>query len=692
MKKTLPAFCALLVSLALASPAVAELCKKCKDKAYIQTVGKCAECAGATGSGAFALCKGCSAKLGQCEHCRAKLGALTAPPAERQANSKPKPATQPAVTPLRVETYQQLAIAAEAPDQEDVKAQAQKVEREIREFRDKLKAGLKAEHGTWYQGRQAVMPLIVPHLLASSDAQVLHEALIMARARYGSAEIIPNVIAVLEDLLKKPRDDEAFTRILACEVLGKWPDVRSAPVLLKALEDPFEHHSLAGEPGGGAEHLYRTVWWEADKALRAITRANPIDKPATHRYPKPGQREAHLAAWRKWWQQNQQPAPATVRPGSPQAVRPSSPQSQPATRAVGEAYKFAIAGREYAVKYLDSSATFGQVQDSRKLFVWHKGGGWLIDPLKPDLKTQFKCDWPVGAVSPDLSLAVGTHKQRNVDHWVTYSFAVDLKKNEVIGRMPGLHASQWFFSADGRFIFPLSGYSKAGWSYFDVGQKRVFARKLAELVEFLKDQCDYWSSAVLEDGKTVLLVHRDASGSLRLLLTFQLAKPEDVQPAEGVPAIVQIAGRFGQDLLCVTPDYSKVLLSTKTWKTRPVSKARERMLEGRADPSGEFIYSCHSVSGLLIYERKSGKETAFPSRDGWYFNARSFGATFSADGKLAVVATPYDSQLTFIDTATREIVTRIKTEQPPAGAFLIEPEKPGQAGLCLVVGTFLPYE
>lgn len=57
------------------SAARAELCPKCRDKAYIQNIGTCAECGGATSSGAFKLCRKCSAKLGQCEHCRAALPA-----------------------------------------------------------------------------------------------------------------------------------------------------------------------------------------------------------------------------------------------------------------------------------------------------------------------------------------------------------------------------------------------------------------------------------------------------------------------------------------------------------------------------------------------------------------------------------------------------------------------------------------
>ncbi|HUT59766.1 MAG TPA: protease inhibitor I42 family protein [Phycisphaerae bacterium] len=57
----------------IAAPAAGELCTKCKRLSYTADVGKCVVCGGPTASGAFKLCKACSAKLGQCEHCRASL-------------------------------------------------------------------------------------------------------------------------------------------------------------------------------------------------------------------------------------------------------------------------------------------------------------------------------------------------------------------------------------------------------------------------------------------------------------------------------------------------------------------------------------------------------------------------------------------------------------------------------------------
>lgn len=62
-----------LLVLILAVPSGAGLCSKCKDGMYTMDIGKCVICGGATSSGAFKLCKVCSAKLGQCEHCRGPL-------------------------------------------------------------------------------------------------------------------------------------------------------------------------------------------------------------------------------------------------------------------------------------------------------------------------------------------------------------------------------------------------------------------------------------------------------------------------------------------------------------------------------------------------------------------------------------------------------------------------------------------
>ena len=78
----------MLLAVALAQPAAAELCKKCRGKAYILTVGECTSCGGHTGSGAFKLCKKCSAEQGKCEHCLARLDGGGKPPRPKPIDPK----------------------------------------------------------------------------------------------------------------------------------------------------------------------------------------------------------------------------------------------------------------------------------------------------------------------------------------------------------------------------------------------------------------------------------------------------------------------------------------------------------------------------------------------------------------------------------------------------------------------------
>ncbi|MHC4984347.1 MAG: B-box zinc finger protein, partial [Planctomycetota bacterium] len=90
MNRTILCLAILLPLLAFASAGTAKLCEKCQDGVYTADTGKCAECDGTTGSGAFKLCKDCSEKLGECEHCRAKLG--TDKPQEPAKATQTRPA------------------------------------------------------------------------------------------------------------------------------------------------------------------------------------------------------------------------------------------------------------------------------------------------------------------------------------------------------------------------------------------------------------------------------------------------------------------------------------------------------------------------------------------------------------------------------------------------------------------------
>lgn len=87
MKKT-----NLLLAVALAVftlNAWAALCPKCSKLAFISNLGKCTKCENHTSSGAFKLCKQCSAKTGQCQFCQKPVAAKpVANPTGRKAFPK----------------------------------------------------------------------------------------------------------------------------------------------------------------------------------------------------------------------------------------------------------------------------------------------------------------------------------------------------------------------------------------------------------------------------------------------------------------------------------------------------------------------------------------------------------------------------------------------------------------------------
>jgi len=191
-------------------------------------------------------------------------------------------------------------------DPDAVKARAAEVEKQIQTYYRALRGGEKPARQTWWEGNKEIMPLLVPHLLASSDVDVQHTALLIVRNHCGRRDFVPHIIGALDSLINRPKeamDHAGSTRRLACDLLAKWPDLRSVPVLLKALGDPYMRHDLVGGPDGHVEHSYSAVWWEADSALRLITWANPIDEPRRG-LGEGDDQDRTRAAWEKWWRAN----------------------------------------------------------------------------------------------------------------------------------------------------------------------------------------------------------------------------------------------------------------------------------------------------------------------------------------------------------------------------------------------------
>jgi len=154
-------------------------------------------------------------------------------------------------------------------------------------------------YGTWRRRGDSLRAL-VPVLLKSSDNNVVHEALLMARDEFSVPEVVPDVIRALEELLTTPADPEAGTRMVACDVLGKARNPKAIAVLLQALEDPYLQIVRTPVPGDhGVEMSWNAVWRDADAALRRITGANPVEPPGGR---NPGDRDKTRKAWLAWWE------------------------------------------------------------------------------------------------------------------------------------------------------------------------------------------------------------------------------------------------------------------------------------------------------------------------------------------------------------------------------------------------------
>jgi hypothetical protein len=80
-----------------------------------------------------------------------------------------------------------------AADPDAVKARAAEIEKQIQAYYAALRGGERPARETWWEGNNDIMPLLVPHLLASSDADVQHTALLIARDHCGRQDFVPHI-------------------------------------------------------------------------------------------------------------------------------------------------------------------------------------------------------------------------------------------------------------------------------------------------------------------------------------------------------------------------------------------------------------------------------------------------------------------------------------------------------------------
>ena len=156
---------------------------------------------------------------------------------------------------------------------------------------------------------------LLPKMLESSDISMTHDALVIIRSRLFrneqlSDELLAKVQATLQRLLKTPKDSEAHTRGLACEVLGLFKSGKAIPVLLDALADRYvDFHFPRAWDGLSVQVETWTVWSKADHALREITLANPVAKPGGD---YSNQNEVRKA-WLEWYKKQ----PEKTKPDHP---------------------------------------------------------------------------------------------------------------------------------------------------------------------------------------------------------------------------------------------------------------------------------------------------------------------------------------------------------------------------------------
>lgn len=210
----------------------------------------------------------------------------------------------------------------------------------------------------------------------------------------------------------------------------------------------------------------------------------------------------------------------------------------------------------------------------------------------------------------------------------------------------------------------------------------------------------YGWAAMLDEGAKPqglwLFVHRwnrEAKrwASWRVRIRFDAPARIEVADMKGVAVLEVLSQTEKEFIACIDdgPDRTWARISTDTWKVLAKGKpANEYGHLGRTtySPDKNEVYAVYSSGGLVVFNAADGVEKARWDA-GRYANASTLGATFDPSGSVAVVSTPYASEITLIDVKTHKILARYKTTGAMAG--IVFDAKESTAGL---VGTFLPYE
>ena len=105
-------------------------------------------------------------------------------------------------------------------------------------------------------------------------------------------------------------------------------------------------------------------------------------------------------------------------------------------------------------------------------------------------------------------------------------------------------------------------------------------------------------------------------------------------------------------------------------------------------PDKRRLFMIEASTGLSVLDVQTGKILA-DIREGGTANASSAGVTFSADGKTALVETPYRFRLAVLDTQSLTVRQRIKLKHAAQGARFT---RDGDTPVITTIPVLLPYE
>jgi hypothetical protein len=137
------------------------------------------------------------------------------------------------------------------------------------------------------------------------DPRKRYGELLALRDRKNVPQCVDAVRSLLSRLVADPKARESSERIVAIKVLARYRDRKSIPVLLKALDDPFNRHSMLGNEEGHVTHHWSSVAGEAAEALFIMTDGKIGERFRSDLGIGPPDAFSRKAArWRKWWEEH----------------------------------------------------------------------------------------------------------------------------------------------------------------------------------------------------------------------------------------------------------------------------------------------------------------------------------------------------------------------------------------------------